>query len=428
MRKIRSSHAIRLLFALTFCVTAITPARAQDPAQARLDTLTMRLEDAEAMLEMLREQIATEASTALRTRSRVSLEFNGRVLMNAFMNSKESNNVDVPMYRSPGVDGGPRGGMGMSIRQTSLGAAFTVQEVLGGTFRGDLDIDFFGGQQPSGGGRTFPLIRLRTARGMVDWTHGQLMIGQEMPLISPHNPVSLAAVGTPGFTYAGNLWLWLPQVRGTLQTDGPVRFGVQGAVLAPTSGDPNGLFDTQFDPAERTKMPYLQGRVKMAWGTDETAGEIGVGYHMGKVWDVNNEEQDSHAVGADILVPFGPKLELRGEFFSGQLLRGLGGGGIGQGFGLGGTTPVRSVGAWGQLNYRLTPRILVGAGYGFDDPDDADLAPTGTRFLNTTQEAHIHWRPAGPLVFGLEWRSMRTRYDASDYPNTHINLAFGFEF
>jgi hypothetical protein len=254
------------------------------------------------------------------------------------------------------------------------------------------------------------------------------MIGQEMPLISPHNPVSLAAVGTPGFTYAGNLWLWLPQIRGTLQTAGPLRFGVQGAVLAPTSGDPNGLFDTQFDPAERTKTPYLQGRVKLAWGADETAGEIGVGYHVGKVWDVNNEVQDSHAVGADVLVPIGPKLELRGEFFSGQLLRGLGGGGIGQGFGLGGTTPVRSTGAWGQLNFRLTPRILVGAGYGFDDPDDADLAPTGTRLLNTTQEAHLHWRPSGPLVFGLEWRSMRTRYDASDYPNTHINLAFGFEF
>ena len=78
-----------------------------------------------------------------------------------------------------------------------------------------------------------------------------------------------------------------------------------------------------------------------------------------------------------------------------------------------------------QFNAKLTQRLLVGAGYGFDDPNDDDVPML---LKNTTQEVHLHWRPSGPLVFGLEYRTTRTTYDASDYPNTHINLAFGFEF
>lgn len=428
-RRWSSIVAIGTAITLSLGVMPITAAaQGPPPTRAQLDSIRERLDDAEAAIEALREQLATEASSALRTRSRVALEFNGRILMNAFRNSKETNNTDVPMYRYQVAPGSPKGGTAMSIRQTTLGVAVQVADVLGGRFTGDLDVDFFGGQQPSGGGRTFPLMRLRTARAVVDWEHGQLLIGQEQPLVAGLNPVSLATVGTPGFSYAGNLWFWLPQVRGTVQTTGKVRLGLQGAVLAPMSADPQGAFDTQFDAAERTNMPFLQARVRAAWGEDGSAGEIGVGIHAGRINDAAGDAHDSKAVTADLLVPIGSRLELRGEFYTGQLVRGLGGGAIGQGFGVGGTTPVSTTAGWGQLNFRVTPRVLVGAGYGFDDPEDSDLAPTGTRWLNVVQEAHVHWRPAGPLVFGFEWRSIRTRYDASDYPNTHLNLALGFEF
>jgi hypothetical protein len=420
-----------MLFALvaSAAVTSVTtPLAAQTPTQAALDSLTLRLEDAEDALDALRQQIATEAGSAVRTRSRIGVELTGRVLMNVFQNSKESNNVDVPMYRKQVPPGSLKGGMGFAIRQTTLGLAITAPEVLGGEFSGDLDVDFYGGQMPSPGGRTFPLLRIRTARATVDWPRAQLMIGQEQPLIAGLNPVSLSAVGVPLFSYAGNLWLWLPQIRAGVHTAGRVRFGVQAAVLAPTSGDTVGVFDTQYDAAERTGQPYLQGRVHVGWGESGSAAEFGVGYHSGSINDAAGEAQASHAIGADLLVPIGERVELRGEYFSGQLVRGLGGGAIGQGFGVGGVTPVRSVGAWAQVNVHVTPRLQAGAGYGFDDPEDDDLAPTGTRFLNTVTAAHLHWRPSGPLVLGVEYRIMKTRYDASDYANNHLNLAFGFEF
>ena len=37
-------------------------------------------------------------------------------------------------------------------------------------------------------------------------------------------------------------------------------------------------------------------------------------------------------------------------------------------------------------------------------------------------------RPAGPILAGLEYRKMKTRYDAGDFANDHVNLAVGFEF
>ncbi len=410
-------------------VTLVTlPLAAQAPTRAELDSITRRLEDAEAALQMMREQMATEASTALRTRSRVSLEFSGRALMNAFTNSRRVNNVDVPLYARGDSGTGPQGGAAMSLRQTRLGLAFGVTDVAGGDFTGDIDVDFFGGQFPSTGGRTFPVVRLRTARAILNWSGGQLLVGQDQPLISSLDPLSLASVGAPGFTYAGNLWLWLPQVRGTvnLGTRGPLRFAAQAAVLAPTSGDPNSAFDTQFDAAERTGRPYLQGQLRMDWGEDETAGELAIGVHSGQIDDAADVRREARAVALTVHVPVGSRLDLRGEAFSGQALKGLGGGGIGQGLGAGGA-PVRTTGGWGQFNFKATPRLLFGVGAGFDDPDDDDLA-AGGRMKNSMTEAHVHWRPSGPIVLGLEYRSIATDYTMRSWTNSHLNLAFGFEF
>ena len=400
---------------------------AQDTTKAGRDSVAARLERAEEAIRLLQQQLASQAQSAVTTKSRVSLEFSGRVLVTGFSNSRRVNNVDVPLFVRPDTNSGlPQGGAGMAIRQTSLGFAVNVAELFGGAFRGDLDVDFFGGQQPSSGGRTFPLLRLRTARMAIQWKHGELLVGQESPLISGVNPVSLASLGTPGFVTAGNLWLWLPQVRVGVETGGPVSVGLQGAVLAPTSGDPANAFDTDNDPAERSSRPYVQGRAHVRWGRDDLAGEIGVGVHRGWLAVKGDSLLTSEAVAVDARIPLASWLELRGEGFDGKALRGLGGGGIGQGLGAGGV-PVRSRGAWGQVNVRPTARMGIGAGYGFDEPRTEDV-PAGGRLKNTATEVHLHLRPAGPLVLGLEYRRLETTYAAGKFANDHFNVAVGFEF
>ena len=356
-----------------------------------------------------------------------TVEFSGFVLINGFYNTARVNNSDVPQVAENDPVG--IGSIGGAIRQTRLGILVSDADVLGGSFAGEIDADFFGGQQPSSGGRTFPLLRLRRAVGTVTWPHVQLLIGQESPLVAERSPRSLASVGFPDFAGAGNLWLWIPQVRVGAEIGYTVRLALQGAILAPGTGTPQGAFATQPDSAERTGRPYLEGRLRLGWGPTDDPNEVALGGHAGWVLGLDSLSGDtllvSRALTVDARVKVG-LVELVGEAFVGKAVAGLGGGAIGQNVGAGGV-PVRTKGGWGQLNVRPVPEWMLGGGCGIDDPDDADIPATG-RFKNFVCEGHVEWRPKGPLVFGFEFRRLQTTYQAGDLTASHINLAAGYRF
>ena len=357
---------------------------------------------------------------------RRTVEFSGLVLVNGFFTNARTNNSDVPQLAE--LDTVGVAGSGGSIRQTRLGVLVNDPDVLGGNFSGELDVDFFGGQQPSSGGRTFPLLRIRRAVGTLQWTHMRLLFGQESPLVAERSPRSLASVGFPDFAGSGNLWLWLPQARVTFEMGYTLRLALQGAVLAPASGAPQTTFATQPDSAERSKRPSLQGRVRLGWGPIDDPSEIAVGGHVG--WlrsdSVGGDSLiDSRAITVDARIALG-FLELIAEAYNGQGLAGLGGGGIGQNVAAGGDA-LRTQGGWGQLNFRPMRHIMFGGGCGIDDPDDRDV-PLGGRLQNFVCEGHFEWRPPGPLVFGFEFRRLSTRYQNGDARASHLNLAAGYRF
>lgn len=391
-------------------------------AQGVPDSLAIRLRRAEEAIAVLQRQLTEQAESAVQPRSRVRMEVKGRVAINGFGNSRRVNNVDNPQFVRPDtVPGVPVRGVGMAVRQTRLGVAVTAAEVLGGAFTGDIDVDFYGGQLPSTGGRTFPLVRLRTARATVRWENAALMIGQESPLISAVDPITPAAIGTPDFAAAGNLWLWLPQVRFGFESTRSIRFGVQGAVLAPTSGDAVGAFDTDYDLAERSQRPYLQARIYGRTGEGDGAREIGCGVHQGWLVPVA-VRVNSRALACDAAVALTSLLEIRGEFFSGEGVRGLGGGGIGQNF-TASNEPLHTSGGWAQVNLRPSVGLRLGAGCGADHPEAGAL-----RRRNEACAGYAIVRPAGPLFLGAEFRRLRTAYSATRYENDHVTLAAGFEF
>lgn len=414
---------------VAFTIAAGRVASGQDTTRTAptpsLDSLAERLRRAEEAIALLREQVATQAEAGVQSASRVRLELFGRVLANGFYNSDSVNNSDVPQFAAP-TGGRRQGGVGGAIRQTSFGVRIDVERVLGGHFNGELHTDFFGGQQPSVGGRHFPILRLRTARGILAWSRGDVMFGQEVPLIAGLNPVSIASFGTSEFASAGNLWLWLPQVRGTWVLWAPAGLAVQGAVLAPTTGDPIGTFDTGQDPAERSNRPYLQARLRTQWGPEDARGEIGVGVHRGWLRRADGTLANSEAVAVDARVPLGRRVELRGEAYGGQALRGLGGGGIGQNLTTAGAA-VRDRGGWAQLVLEPNTLIDLSAGCGVGDPKDVAGLPAG-RLRNVACETHVTAHPGGPIIASLGLRNHRTKYTVGDTRNTHINLAVGFEF
>jgi hypothetical protein len=408
-----------------------TPARAQDTTHLRGDSLVAALKDLQTRLDALEHQVAEGAENGVHTRSGIRMELTGRVMVQAFGNTRRVNNVDNPQFVRPDTTNVvPVRGGGMSMRQSLIAFRVTSPDVAGAQFSGDVQTDFNGGQQASSGGRTFPLIRLRVARATLRWSASELMVGQEVPLIAQVNPVSIAASGTPDFAGAGNLWLWLPQARLTLGGMKPKTAAIQLAVLAPTSGDPAATFDTDLDPAERSQRPFLQGRLRVRWEMSERPGELGCGGHVG--WIALNASATNarpfatgQALACDVVAPW-RIFEFRGEAYQGQALRGLGGGGIGQLLSPTGTA-VHDVGGWTQLNVAPSAIWSFGAGAGVDDPRDADLA-TGGRQRNASAAGYFITHPSGPLVLGIEVRRIATTYGGRKLANDHLNLALGFEF
>ena len=359
----------------------------------------------------------------------VQASVHGLILMNAFHTSDNVNNSDVPQFAVPPGTGPAASTSSATVRQSRLTVSALVPEFAGGALTGELDVDFFGGQQPSTGGRTFPLLRVRRAFAELTWLRFALLVGQESPPIAAVSPASLASIGFPDFAGAGNLWLWIPQVRlsGDLRSARGIRIGAEVAALAPTSGEPQGSFLTQPDAAERSGRPYIQGRLRGRLGEGDAAGEVSFGGHYGWLLDSTGEHVSSRALAASVWTPLARGIELRAEAFTGQALAGLGGGGISQNMVRDGV-PVRAKGGWIQLNFRPAAQLELGGGAGIDDPDDADLV-VPSRLRNTAFEAHVVWRHL-PVVVGLETRRIRTRYapPVGTRSAVHVNLGAGFEF
>lgn len=402
----------------------------QSPAPTQDTSLAARLERAERLLQLLREQVAQQAAARVEPKAGNHVELSGLVLVNGFFNNARVNNSDVPQIVLPPDPALnlPVSHGGATARQSQIALTATVAQLAGGWFTGELDLDFFGGQQTSPGGRTWPLVRLRRVRAQIEWPHGWVMFGQAAPPIVEVNPSSLAQIGLVGFARSGNLWLWLPQARAGVQAGTTVKIGIEGSVLAPATGEPQGEFFTQPDRAERSRRPALEGRLRIRWEEAESEGEVSLGGHYG--WLVKNGDTlvTSRAAAASARFTATRYLELRGEVFSGRALAGLGGGGIGQNLGVG-LVPVRTRGGWAQLNIRPYPTVEVGGGYGLDDPDNADLDPTTALLRNLSWEGHFQWRPA-PLVLGAEFRRIETTYGPAvgTLFAHHVNLAAGFEF
>jgi hypothetical protein len=377
--------------------------------------------------------LALVSGTAVRLAAQqpdIEASVHGLILMNAFHTTDNVNNSDVPQFAvPPGATSPEAGTSSATVRQSRVTAFALVPEFAGGALRGELDVDFFGGQQPSTGGRTFPLLRIRRAMAELTWHRVALLVGQEAPPIAAVSPSSIASVGFPDFAGAGNLWLWIPQVRlsADLPSSGTLRFGAEIAALAPTSGEAQGTFATQPDIAERSGRPFLQGRLRSRWGQGERLGEVSAGGHYGWLVDAGGNRVPSKALAVSIWTPLGAHLDLRAEGFTGQALAGLGGGGIGQNMVRDGV-PVRAVGGWAQLNVLPSPTWEIGAGGGIDDPDDDDLGD-GSRLRNVAVEGHVTWRRL-PAVVGVEVRHLRTRYrrPTDDLTATQVNLGMGFEF
>lgn len=356
--------------------------------------------------------------------------FRGTLLMNGWYNDAPVNSSDLPTAANPAEAPGsmPAHNIGATVRQTRLVGTGDLAGFAGGALHTELDVDFFGAGLAAGT-RSGPALRIRRAFGEVKWDRWSLLVGQEGPLVADVNPTSLAALGVPNNAGAGNLWLWIPQVRAGLDlTSGDgVRWGVDVAALASTTPEGQSTGLTSPNSGERSARPMFEGRLRARWGD---GGEVGLGGHTGWFATTGDSLLTSTAIVASAIVPLGETLELRGEWFSGKALGTLGGGGIGQNLDSNGE-PLETSGGWAQLNLKAGTHWELGGAFGFDDPKGtaADEGNAAFKDKNTSYTARVQWRLA-PAVVAFEYRHFATVYGGAVGERTasHLNLAMGVEF
>lgn len=396
--------------------------------------------------DMLAAQVQQMEQTKVASASRYKVRLSGLVLMNAFSNSGNVDIMDLPnlAFRTqPGFSGG---NVGATLRQTILGAEVNGPDWLGAHTSGDVQVDFFGGFPTAHYGETAGLIRLRTAHARLDWRHTSVIASQDSPFFSPLSPTSYATLGEPAMSWAGNLWVWTPQVevehRWTLSDKSS--FFVQGGVLDPLTEEiPDFQFNrvpTEGENARRPAVAAHTGWSGVLAGRDAT---FGAGTYYERQAYGFGRNVDAWAATGDWNLPLVNWLEWSGEVYRGRALGGLGGG-IWKSVVYNGTVSPNSallglndIGGWTQLKFHVTPKLEFNAAAGAANPFAHDLQvfanPVGeySSPLSRNQAAFVNsiYRPRSNLLLALEYRHLRT-YNLRGIGNSadHVNLAVGVSF
>ena len=255
-----------------------------------------------------------------------------------------------------------------------------------------LEFDF----QNAGSGENKAGPMLRHAYFQISRCRWTLLAGQTWDIISPLNP---STANYSVLWYQGNIGYRRPQIRFSTWT----KAGENGKVTlaAGISRNLGGDLDTDegvngygINDGVDSGLPAFQSRLGYSTSFGETS-KIAIGFsgHYGReTYDVDDlGEISSWSANADLALVFNKKVCLKGEFFTGENL-GQYLGGIGQSVDEMNNS-LSSMGGWGMLSVKMTDKVTVNAGYGFDDPDEAE-------WLCPDEEGDWELRSKNSEVFG----------------------------
>ena len=370
----------------------------------------------EEKLDIQEKRIEEAAQTKVEASQKFPIRLAGMALFNAFSNSRQSGGFDYPVVAAAT---GP-GHSGATVRQTIIGLeAGAPQAIWGGTVRGSIYMDFLAG----GAAQEF---RIRTADIEIDWKSRSIMAGLEKPIFNPREPSSLAQVGVSPLTGAGNLWLWLPQVRFEQDLRFASTSGLRAQIGAVQTREIGPYTGTATAEANR---PALEGRFNFYHNLDEDRRfEFATGFHT----------STTHAAGRSLPSSlysldwfFNPwrRLEFTGVFYSGQNVAHLGSG-TRQGFGVykNYAESVQSRGGWGQLTLHTLPRLDFHFFTGQVDDGNQQL-DKGSIGKNLLFGGNAYFRIAPNVLVGLEATQLRTVYiGQGTRMNNHYDLALAYIF
>jgi hypothetical protein len=386
--------------------------------------------------------------TKVESASKYPVRLSGIVLLNLFSNQGVVDNLDFPTLALQAHPANSRGSFGASMRQSLLSLEIFGPQIWGARASAEIQFDFAGGFPNALGGVAFGLPRLRTGLVRLAWPSTTVVAGQDAPFFSPLSPSSIASLALPAFSYTGNLWTWVPQVRVEHRLDFTTNSSVllQGGILDPLTGEPpSSQFLRTPQAGEASRQPAWAARV--SWSRRASGHQVilGIGgYYSRQNWGFHRNV-DAWAGTSDWTIPLGDRWELTGEFYRGRAVGGLGGG-MGRSVVFSGplgdqSTQIlglNSTGGWAQVKFRQTEKLEWNGGFGQDNPSARDL-----RIFPLSQQTYFDpslarnrgsllnfiYRPRSDLLFSVEYRRLRTFTLQGDSEKAdHINFSVGVLF
>jgi outer membrane murein-binding lipoprotein Lpp len=426
---------------------AVSPEGENPGVKERPRSLAEQVSALEDSSQLLEDKIDQQHQTKVESASKYRVRLSGIVLLNLFSNRGSTDNQDFPSYAEPPSSYSSSGDFGATMRQSELGLEVFGPRLAGARTMGNFQADFAGGFPNQANGVDSGLFRLRVASLRLDWENTSIVAGQDSLFLSPLSPTSFASLALPTFSYAGNLWGWIPQVRLEHRFDlSPGQnLTLQAGILDNLTGEPPYAATGRFpDSGEESGQPGYGARV--AWtgtilGQPSTLGTAG--YYSRQDWGFGRRTS-GWAGMADWEVPFSRWVSFSGEFYRGRALGGLGGG-IGRsvlfsGDPLDPTTQIRALnamGGWSQLKIKPFPKLEFNGAFGVDSPFAADLRafPAAQSYLDPTLVRNLAslvnfvYRPRSNLLFSTEYRHLQTSHVDNDvYPAGQVNLMMGILF
>lgn len=248
------------------------------------------------------------------------LRFYGFVRQDVIVDDSRPDSASRRFIQPEPDDGTLSGTYTMHPRLTRFGLDMLGPELeaLGGArVAGKLEIDFQNGGRDS---RAIP--RYRHAYMTLTWARGSVLLGQTWDLASPLFP----AVNADTLMWnAGNLGDRRPQIRGTLlAATGGVRWSLAAAAGLTGAVDQLDLDTDGIRDGEAASLPTVQGRAGVTYPFGARALAAGVWVHTARQETATSVAGDtrfaSRAVGADVELPLGPRLVVRGEVWTGANL------------------------------------------------------------------------------------------------------------
>lgn len=385
----------------------------------------------------------------------------GRIELDAIYSNRNNNPLDPGQFNGYATAAGTS-----SNASTTLNPRYSVFGIRADrtdgkhTLTGVVEIDFYG--QTDNAGNIPPRLRLANAAYRYSYSRTSsttLTVGMDWtPVMSLHpDLIDFSILG-----YNGNLWQRLPQItvrhkftdsvewlvtvmrfeRGlsAIQPNQQSRPAFGSNCTTPSFANSNCVFN---DPVQN---PYYGTRLSWS-GTGSMQGlmvAVSGAYRYyrsapipGNTTFQSGQDINSYMAGGELVIPLGRMFKFSGEIAYGQAL-GVEWFRYNQELNLAHGNPVRTFVGWGQLSFAPRKDWTFLAGYGWDNPRNADLAgqqinqPPGSNqqyVLNHRTYLTAVKQVWSDFYTGLEWNHLMTEWVSGNHnQGDNYMLSFWYNF